>query len=272
MNEDKLTGYELSRDWFDFCFENPEIIHPTHTAMYFFIIEHCNRLGWKDKFGLPMEMTKDAIGIKNYKTFSRTFNDLVEWNFIKVFQKSKNQYSANIIGLVKNTKATTKALTKAISKHDQKQVHDNVGIDKLKNSITKEQKEYIYSPFYDFQIEESKKEETNKNYISDYLNFVKYIFGSNELEKPLNDILAITDQLKFADFVKLLNKAISNKNKLREILLQLDNDKKYTNGKKSLYTTLDKWVSTNFDKKIIAEDSPFKSNAVERLKQKILLT
>jgi hypothetical protein len=131
MND--LTGYELSRDWFDFCFENPDKISPTHTAMYFFIIEHCNRLGWKEKFGLPMEMTKDAIGIKNYRTFTNTFNDLVEWGFIKVIQKSKNQYSSNIIAIVKNTIASTKALDKAMQKQLQKQVHGIVGIDKPLN-------------------------------------------------------------------------------------------------------------------------------------------
>lgn len=116
--------------WFDWCFENPEKINPNHAAMYFFAIEHCNRLGWKEKFGLPMEMTKDAIGIKNYRTFYKTFNDLVEWGFFKVIQKSKNQYSSNVIAIVKNTKATSKALDTALQKQHQKQVCGTVGIDK----------------------------------------------------------------------------------------------------------------------------------------------
>jgi len=128
--EKELNGYTLSRDWFDFCFENPELIRPIHTALYFFIIEHCNRLGWKAKFGLPMEMTKDAIGVKNYKTYSKGFNDLVDWGFIKVIERSKNQYSSNIIALVQNTKTNGKALSKAMLKHSQKQVHGIVGIDK----------------------------------------------------------------------------------------------------------------------------------------------
>lgn len=128
--EELTTGYELSRNFFDWCFENPEKVKPNHIAMYFFIIEHWNRLGQKDKFGLPMEMTKDAIGIKNYKTYSKTFEDLVEWRFIKVLERSRNQYSANVIALVKNTKANTKALSKASLKHSQKQVQSIVGIDK----------------------------------------------------------------------------------------------------------------------------------------------
>jgi hypothetical protein len=131
-----MNSYELSRNWFDWCFENPEKISPNHSAMYFFIIEHCNRLGWKEKFGLPMEMTKEAIGIKNYRTFSTTFNDLIEWGFIKLIQKSKNQHSSNVIAIVKNTKAKSKALDVAIQKQSQKQVHDTVCIDKPNNLIT----------------------------------------------------------------------------------------------------------------------------------------
>lgn len=125
-----MNSYELSRKWFDWCFDNPDIITPNHTALYFFAMDHCNRMGWKPKFGFPMEMAKDAIGIKNYRTYAKTFSDLVEWGFIVVYQKSKNQYSANVIGLVKNTKATSKALTNAIQKHGTKQVHDIVGVDK----------------------------------------------------------------------------------------------------------------------------------------------
>ena len=119
-----IDVFKLMRNWFDFCFENPEKITPTHTALYFFCIEHCNRLGWKDKFGLPMEMAKDAIGIKNYRTYRRVFDDIVEWGFIDVIQKSKNQWSSTIVAIVQNTKANTKAdasaLTRAMQKHDQK--------------------------------------------------------------------------------------------------------------------------------------------------------
>lgn len=117
-----LNSYELSRNFFDWSYENPELINPNHIALYFFIIEHCNRLGWKEKFGLPTTMAKDAIGIKNYKTYSKTLTDLIEWGFIKLIEKSTNQYSSNIVALVKNTKAHTKALSKATLKHHPKQV------------------------------------------------------------------------------------------------------------------------------------------------------
>ena len=116
-----MNGYELSRNWFDWCYENPELIKPNHTALYFFIIEHCNRMGWVKKFGLPSEMAKSAIGISSYKTYIKTLQDLVDWGFVLMVQKSKNQYSSNIVALVNFDKAHTKALDKAMSKHVLKQ-------------------------------------------------------------------------------------------------------------------------------------------------------
>ena len=125
-----MNSYELSRKWFDWSFENPEKISPNHSALYFFAIEHCNRLGWREKFGFPTEMAKDAIGIKSYNTYVKTLNDLVDWGFIKMIQRSKNQYSANIIALSNFNKALDKALDKAIVKHDTKQSKSIDSIDK----------------------------------------------------------------------------------------------------------------------------------------------
>ena len=119
------NGYKLSRIWFDWCFENPEKVKPIHTALYFFAIEHCNRLGWKDKFGLPTEMTKDAIGVKSWHVYIAAFNDLVEWKFFTLIEKSKNQYSSNIIALSysdeAHNEAHNEALDKAMAKHTSKQ-------------------------------------------------------------------------------------------------------------------------------------------------------
>jgi hypothetical protein len=149
--------YSLSRNYWDYAFDNPDKLKPNHSAIYFFAIEHCNRLGWKDKFGLPTTMVMEAVGIKNYKTYHSALIDLVDIGFIKLIEKSKNQYSANIIALVNFTKANTKALTKALSKHDTKhvpkQVQSIVSIDILVyfNTILPN---YQYT---DFRIEEIKK-------------------------------------------------------------------------------------------------------------------
>jgi len=118
--------YSLSRNFWDYSFENPENIKPNHIAMYFFAIEHCNRLGWKQKFGFPTTMVMDAISIKSYNTFIKTLNDLVEFGFIKMIEKSKNQYSSNIIALSLNNNANNKALDKAMIKHSTKQSESTV--------------------------------------------------------------------------------------------------------------------------------------------------
>ena len=70
----KMNSYELSKNWFQNSFENPDLIKPNHTALYFFIIELCNRLGWKEKFGLPTSMVMEAIGVKNYKTYKKALS------------------------------------------------------------------------------------------------------------------------------------------------------------------------------------------------------
>lgn len=141
---EQINGYELSRNWFDWCFENPEKISPNHSAIYFFAIEHCNRLGWKEKFGFPTQMVMDAIGIKKHETYIRYFTDLVEWGFLKLIQKSSNQYSANIISLLSAIPKNGKALGKAIRTHAGKQIvsmgesigESNRSIDKPNNLLT----------------------------------------------------------------------------------------------------------------------------------------
>jgi hypothetical protein len=116
-----MDYFKLTRAFWDFAFENPEKIKPNHCAMYLFIVEHCNRLGWKEKFGLPTTMVKDAIGIRSYNTYIETLNDLVDFGLITMIEKSKNQYSSNIVAISNFDKAHTKALDKATLKHDTKQ-------------------------------------------------------------------------------------------------------------------------------------------------------
>jgi len=140
-----MNGYELSRNFIDFSFENPSKVKPNHYALFFFAIEHCNRLGWKKEYGLPTTMTMEAIGIKSYNTYIRTFNELIDFGFFKLIERSKNQYSSNIIELSKFNKALDKALDKAFIKHDTKQSESTeksiVSINKPLNNkqINKEQ-------------------------------------------------------------------------------------------------------------------------------------
>lgn len=160
-----MTGYDLSRAWFNFSFDNPEKVKTIHTAIYFFAIEHCNRLGGKEKFGFPSQMTMDAIGIKRHQTYSKAFKEIISWGFFTLIEESKNQYSANIISIsapTKNAKARGKALDKAMIKHKSKHRQGNSQstdyITKPINQLTnKPIKEGIppFDEFLNFSLEKS---------------------------------------------------------------------------------------------------------------------
>ena len=135
-----MNSYELSRAWFDFSFNNPHKIKPHHVAIYFFAIEHCNRLGWKQVFGFPTSMVLEAIGMKSYGSYKKYLDELVDFGFIKIHEYSKNQYSSNIIELTLNNKALDKALDKAFINHTTKQ-RESTGqsIDSIIKQYNKEQ-------------------------------------------------------------------------------------------------------------------------------------
>jgi len=118
----KTNGYTLSRQWFDWSFENPDKATSNHCALYMWLVEINNRLGWVDKFQITSTECMQGMCCKSYKTYKKCLDDLIEWGFVLVVLSSKNQYQCNIIALVKNTKANTKALTKAMLKHLPKQV------------------------------------------------------------------------------------------------------------------------------------------------------
>ena len=173
-----INGYDLSRAWFDWCFENPERISPNHTALYFFIIEHCNRLGWKKKFGLPTTMAKEAIGIKSYNTYIKTLRELVAFGFVEMIEVSKNQYSSNIVALSKFNNAPNNALDKALIKHTSKQSESTCqSIDSIDKQRTKNKEQRTSNQTSKNSAESiSSKFEINKDWaevVFDWLDYKK---------------------------------------------------------------------------------------------------
>lgn len=224
-----MNGYELSRNWFDWCFENPEKISPNHSALYFFCIEHCNRLGWKEKFGLPTTMAKEAIGIRSYNTYIKTLNELVEFGFIKMIEKSKNQFSSNIIALSNFDKAVNKALDKALIKHKTKQRESIDSIDK-QETIKPENKITILHPL---QI-----------YINDNFEFI------TKMKK----------QMTYENCESLVSQF--DKNKIVDILQSMENWNGITK-KASVYLTALTWLKNDFSKgKTISTGQPSKMESM----------
>lgn len=138
-----MNTYELSRSIFDYSYVHPDKIKPGHIAVYFFIIDHCNRLGDKEKFGLPTMMTCEAIGIAKPSTMITYLLDLAAWDFITIHARSSNQYSTNIISI--NKPATPKkggAIGRAIGKRKASNViSTNISIDPIDKQETLETKE-----------------------------------------------------------------------------------------------------------------------------------
>ena len=216
-----MNAFELSRNWFNFSFENPDKVKPIHTAIYFFTIERCNRLGWKEKFSLPTDMSMEANGIKSYKTYKKALKEIVEFGFIKMHQESKNQWTANIIALVKNTKAlskadneaTAKALDKAMIKHtpehEPKQVQST---DHLSDSIIKQRNNVTTK-----QVNKGKPTQIFLNLNSDkkeifqiWLEYRKEIKKGIKNEKTLEGLIKKFNNHKLDDCKKIVSYSIDN--------------------------------------------------------------
>ena len=117
----EFNGYDLSNGWFEFIKNNPSMINTNHSALYMYIVHKANKLGWPEQFGLPSENSMFASGFKNYKSYKRTLDELIEFGVIELISEAKNQHTATIVALVKMTEAVTKAHSKAVPKHIPKQ-------------------------------------------------------------------------------------------------------------------------------------------------------
>jgi hypothetical protein len=112
-----MNSYQLTRKWFDFVGNNPDKVKPQHLAIYMLAIEHCNRLGWSKEFAFPSSYAMNYTGIATYKTYIKALNDLIEFGFIRMVKKTRNQFSSNIIALVFNEndfEKSSKAIDRAI--------------------------------------------------------------------------------------------------------------------------------------------------------------
>lgn len=102
----ELNGYHLTTQWFKFCQSGECVVRPIHTALYLYSIHLCNTLKWKINFGLPTDSTMGVLGMKNKKTYYLILQDLIDFGFIKLVEKSINQHTANIICLPKKRIST----------------------------------------------------------------------------------------------------------------------------------------------------------------------
>jgi len=110
-----MDVFKLSRNWFDFAFEKKEA-KSFHTAMFCWLVELNNRMGWKEEFGLPTRDTMDGLKIGNRNTYHSILKDLQSWGFIKIVQEAKNQYQSMFVTIchTQNEQAVVSALDQAL--------------------------------------------------------------------------------------------------------------------------------------------------------------
>lgn len=131
-----MNGYELTRKWFDFAFENQGLVNPNHTAMYLWFVELNNRMGWVKNFASPASQTMSAIGIKSYNTYKKAYKELIEFGFIIEVKASSNQYQSCIIALSNFDKPLNKSLDKSLTLHLTNQ---SKSTQQIKESIIKQE-------------------------------------------------------------------------------------------------------------------------------------
>jgi hypothetical protein len=211
-----MNGYDLTKNWYSFRFQNTGKVKAIHSDMFFYIIYLWNRLGQKNEFGLPTDVSMEALEIGSYNTYKKALNTLVEFGFIKIVKESKNQYQSKIIALSKTDKATDKALDKASVKATDESVdksldsiieYINIKTIKLINTQPKEFCDFVNNN-HSIIFKEEKKE-------------VKIIElkNLNDFEKKVSEYFSQTTEvlkMRLSGYLR----SLQNQGKLEEFVKQ----------------------------------------------------
>lgn len=133
-----INTYKLSKSFFDFVFETYQA-KPYDIALFFYIVDLDNRLGWKEYLDLPTKLTMSGSRIGSYKRYKKSLENLADWGFIDwVYRASNDSDAANIVKLnciVENKEADSKAINKAVMMHYRS--NDDAGVLTINNKIYK---------------------------------------------------------------------------------------------------------------------------------------
>jgi hypothetical protein len=95
----EMTGYGLQKQFYEWLAETDEPVTPAHIALYHYIIQLCNRLGWKNPMDIdtPTGMLCSKIGTG--RTYKATLIDLHLFGLVEILYWTKNQHRAHRIRL-----------------------------------------------------------------------------------------------------------------------------------------------------------------------------
>lgn len=125
-----MNGYNLAHRFFDWAFSHREDFKPTVSALYFYLIEVCNKLGWKPEFSISSKECMEGMGVSGYNTYKQAFDTLCKHGFVKVLKKGCNSYQANIITLLNFDRVTNEVTDKAPTEYERSNEQSNGDIHK----------------------------------------------------------------------------------------------------------------------------------------------
>ncbi len=103
FGENKKNGYRLSKQIFEFTKTYNDRLRPGHIALYFWICELNNKIGWgQDVIGLPTMEAMKMIGMKDRRFYRRVLTELEDLGLIRIVKLSPNQYVATQVELLLN--------------------------------------------------------------------------------------------------------------------------------------------------------------------------
>lgn len=170
------------------------------------------------------------------------------WKFMEeigiIYSKNGETFNEQLLNFSEKYKIKKEKNAKKISEWREKQsdIKNVTSYEPICNTAkVKESKvnnKYIYSEFYDSELSNTQNE--------DYKNFVKFLFGNNVSGKKLTGVLSIKNQISVKEFETLLLKSNGDKKTIGDVLMKIDNDKKYYKDKTSLYRTVLNWIEGRF--------------------------
>jgi uncharacterized phage protein (TIGR02220 family) len=94
-----MNGFEQIKSFYQWVFNNPDKIRPTHISLYLFLWNQANRANWAYWFKCPYDLAMQGACIGNNKTYYKCLDELKEWKLIE-YQKGINNFRAPLIHLV----------------------------------------------------------------------------------------------------------------------------------------------------------------------------
>ena len=211
--------YKYIKNFYHWAEENPEKVKPYHWAIYMVAVEKCNQLGWKEKFGLPTYHVMEITGISSRRTYYKGLYELIDFGFLMIIQKAKNQHQSAVVSLVN-----------CPSKND------------ISIASTEQQQDTGTAPII-------RLNKTDKDFI-DYKNNKEFLKNLISKNSELLDFLIIKNNAKDAEIKRKIDDFLAEK-------FSSDENEKWQN-ESQFFTHFRNWfLKKNSDKKI--ENNPKKA-------------